>query len=150
VADLLKQQGVPHVLRSRLEERAGLLAPGEVLLVDTIGELMSLYALADVVFVGGSLVPTGGHNLLEPASLGKPVIFGPHMDNFREITELVRGCGCGIQVGNEEELTDVIGSLLADPDRGRRMGESGIRLLEENGGSTERHLAVMARLLGTS
>ncbi len=148
VADLLRRKGLAFTLRSQLDARSAPLAPGEVLLVDTIGELMKLYALAAVVFVGGSLVPTGGHNVLEPASLGVPVLFGPHMGNFREIATLILGSGGGQQVGSGFELTDTLRDLLDDPVRRAEMGNNGARLLEENSGSTARHLAVIGRFLG--
>lgn len=93
VAGLLAAAGISYRFRSALHENEGALAAGEVLLVDTVGELLNLYAVSDLVFVGGSLVPTGGHNVLEPAALSVPVIFGPHMDNFREISALVLAGG---------------------------------------------------------
>ncbi len=148
VAELLRRERMSFTLRSQLDGRSAPFAPGEVLLVDTIGELMKLYALATVVFVGGSLVPTGGHNVLEPASLGVPVLFGPHMENFREIAALVLGCGGGLQVSDGSELTSTLRTLLDDASRRAAMGRNGARLLEENSGSTERHLAVLARFAG--
>jgi 3-deoxy-D-manno-octulosonic-acid transferase len=150
VAELLRREGMRFTLRSQLDKREAPFASGEVLLVDTIGELMKLYALAAVVFVGGSLVPTGGHNVLEPASLGVPVLFGPHMGNFREIAALILGCSGGVQVGSGAELTATLVTLLDDSPRRDAMGRSGARLLEENSGSTERHLAVIARFAGES
>jgi len=148
VAELLSRHGLPFTRRSELDHRPGDFAPGEVLLVDTIGELMQLYAIADVVFVGGSLVPTGGHNVLEPASLGKPVLFGRHMENFREIAALLIECGGGVQVRDGGELAAMLGELLGNADRCREMGAKGARFIEENGGSTERHMDVIARFLG--
>lgn len=117
---------------------------GEVLLVNTIGELMGLYALADMVFVGGSLVPTGGHNLLEPASVGIPSLFGPHMSNFREIAALVLEHRAGIQVNGPAELAGAIRSLLDNPDLARELGRNGLTMMRENGGATERHLKIIA------
>ncbi|HEX9022480.1 MAG TPA: 3-deoxy-D-manno-octulosonic acid transferase, partial [Geobacteraceae bacterium] len=84
VAGIIENFGMKYTLRSALDRRTEEFRPGEVLLVDTVGELMRFYAIADQVFVGGSLVATGGHNILEPASLGVSVLFGPHMHNFRE------------------------------------------------------------------
>ena len=85
-----------------------------MLLVDTVGELMDIYALSDLAFVGGSLVATGGHNLLEPASVGIPSIFGPHMANFREIATLVLKFRAGIQVDDTAGLTAACRSLIED------------------------------------
>ena len=113
----------------------------------TIGELMRLYAVSDLVFVGGSLVPVGGHNLLEPASLGVPVIFGPHMENFREISRLVLEGEGGVQIPAGNALGMTMLTLLQDAGRRRAMGERGRRVVTENGGATERHLEVIARLL---
>jgi 3-deoxy-D-manno-octulosonic-acid transferase len=148
VAELLRREGMNFSLRSQLDGRSASLAPGDVLLVDTVGELMKLYAMAAAVFVGGSLVPTGGHNVLEPASLGVPVLFGPHMGNFREIAALISNCGGGVQVGNGTELADTLRALLDDVARRAEMGRKGARLLEENSGSTQRHMAVLARFIG--
>lgn len=146
VAELLRKSGFRGTLRSTLEERQTLLAPGEALLVDRVGELMNFYSLADLVFVGGSLVPTGGHNLLEPASLGVPVLFGPHMSNFREITALVLEAEAGIQVADGGELLTLFTTLLADDDRRSRLGHNGLELMARLGGSTDRHMQVIERV----
>jgi 3-deoxy-D-manno-octulosonic-acid transferase len=147
VAVILKNAGLPFVLRSGLTGESESLAAGGVLLVDTVGELMRLYACSDIVFVGGSLVPTGGHNPLEPASLGLPVLFGPHMENFREIASLLLAAGAGVQVGSGEELATIVPALCADAAGRLAMGERGRRLVEENSGATERHIEVIARTL---
>jgi 3-deoxy-D-manno-octulosonic-acid transferase len=147
VAELLKQKNMAFTLRSDIYGRTGPFSPGEVLLVDTVGELMRFYAVSDVVFVGGSLVPTGGHNILEPASLRVPVLFGPYMSNFREAAEFILACGGGLQVGDGEELTTVLARLLDDPEKRCAMGENGAGLLEENSGSTGLHVKVVERFL---
>lgn len=147
VGELLRQRGIPYRRRSQLDAAAAPAAPGTVLLVDTIGELMQFYALADVVFVGGSLVDTGGHNLLEPASVGAPVLFGPHMHNFREITALVLETGAGSQVADGAALAAELGRLLADPARRERMGAAGLQLLARCGGAAVRHLEIIDRLV---
>lgn len=147
VAGLLEKAGLAYIRRSRLEADSTLLVAGEVLLVDTIGELMRLYAVSDLVFVGGSLVPVGGHNLLEPASLGVPVVFGPYMENFREISRLVLAGEAGVQVTGGKTFGAAMATLLQDAAGRRAMGERGRRVVEENGGATERHLAVIDRLL---
>jgi 3-deoxy-D-manno-octulosonic-acid transferase len=108
---------------------------------------MRLYAVSDVVFVGGSLVPTGGHNILEPASLRVPVLFGPHMSNFRESAELISACGGGIQIVDGGELASVLAGLLSDHERRHVMGEKGAGLLEKNSGSTGLHVKVVERFL---
>lgn len=147
VAELLKRDKVACTLRSGLNGRTNPLSAGEVLLVDTVGELMRFYAVSDIAFVGGSLVPTGGHNILEPASFQVPVIFGPHMSNFREAAEFILACGGGLQVRDGEELGAVLGMLLDDPARRCAMGANGARLLAENSGSTALHAQVVERFL---
>ncbi|WP_306533211.1 3-deoxy-D-manno-octulosonic acid transferase [Geobacter sp.] len=145
VGMLLEGKGIPFVRRSALDGAQELEA-GSVLLVDTIGELMNLYALSDVVFVGGSLVPVGGHNLLEPSSVGVPVLFGPHMHNFREITTLVLAAGAGEQVEDRTGLEAALRRLLEDESARRAMGENGSRLMAEQGGAAARHLEIIEPL----
>jgi 3-deoxy-D-manno-octulosonic-acid transferase len=147
VAELLRSEGVPFTLRSQLAGRSEPFRSGEALLVDTVGELMRFYAVSDLVFVGGSLVPTGGHNILEPASLRVPVLFGPHMSNFREAAALVLAYGGGRQVQSGDELAAALATLLDDGEARRTMGENGARLMEENGGATLRHLEVIGKML---
>ncbi len=147
VSEILQKEGISFKLRSAVENLGSLLHTGEVLLLDTVGELMNLYALSDLVYVGGSMVPVGGHNLLEPASAGVPVIFGPHMQNFREIASMIVKSDAGVQVGNEAELISVVLNLMRDKARRREMGENGAGLLEENCGSTERHMEIISSFL---
>jgi 3-deoxy-D-manno-octulosonic-acid transferase len=92
-------------------------------------------------------VPLGGHNLLEPASLGRPVLFGEHMANFREIAALVLDYGAAVQVTSADELAERCAELLADEGRMRCMGENGRRLLQEQGGATALNLAVIEKLV---
>jgi 3-deoxy-D-manno-octulosonic-acid transferase len=118
-----------------------------VLLVDTVGEMMNLYALADIAYVGGSLVPLGGHNLLEPASVGVPTVFGPHMANFREIEALVLRYGAGIQVHTPEELTVSWRALITSAELRGVLGQNGLKMMRDNGGATERHMEVISGYL---
>jgi 3-deoxy-D-manno-octulosonic-acid transferase len=143
---LLEQAGLRYQRRSTLAEGQQL-TNDTVLLVDTVGEMMDLYALSDAAYVGGSLVAFGGHNLLEPASVGVPSIFGPHMNNFREIETLVLHYGAGIQVHNPAELTDTCRTLLVSVELRRVLGQNGLKLMRDNGGATERHMDVIARYL---
>lgn len=147
VCEILQGEGLSYTLRSRLDERNTPFRSGEVLVVDTIGELTKLYSVSDLVFVGGSLVPVGGHNILEPVSFHVPVLFGPYMHNFKEIASLVLRFKCGAQVADENELTDAMRGLLENEGKRRDMGRNGAFLLEENSGSIERHLAVIASFL---
>jgi len=97
-------------------------ADAEVLLLDSIGELPAAYGLAIASFVGGSLVPSGGHNLLEPAIYGQPVIFGPHMHNFRSLADDMRRAGGGIEVNSADDLAETWSRMLADDRQRREIG----------------------------
>ena len=136
VAELLSRRQLRFTRRS-----GGGGGGAQVLLVDTVGELESLYASADAAFVGGSLVPIGGHNLLEPAALGLPVLTGPHHFNGKDIARLMLDQGAALQVGNAQELAAALARLLADPQERRRIGDIGRHIVESNRGS-------VARLLG--
>lgn len=120
----------------------------QVLLGDTMGELMFLYALADITFVGGSLVPTGGHNPLEPAALALPVITGPHVFNFFEISAMLREAGALQQVDDAEGLAAAVRRLIELPQDGRRMGEAGRVVMRANQGALQRLLEALAKLIG--
>ena len=119
----------------------------DVVVLDSIGELAQVYQLATVAFVGGSLVATGGHNILEPAVHGRPVVFGPSMSNFAEIAELFLHNGAAVQVHSEHELEETLISLVGDPVRRAAIGAAARALVESNRGATERTLAVLTRLL---
>ena len=148
VAALLERMNLSYRRRTTIAAAdVEMLNAGQVLLIDTIGEMMALYALADLAFVGGSLVPTGGHNLLEPASLGIPFIFGPNMTNFREIANLVLHYGAGIQVETAAELADSLRALLTSLELRRVLGQNGLKMMKETGGATARHIAVISRHL---
>lgn len=119
----------------------------QVLLGDTMGELLFLYALADIAFVGGSLVPTGGHNPLEPAALALPVLMGPHVFNFLEIGAMLREAGALQQVDDAQGLTEAVRRLIELPQDARRMGEAGRAVMQANQGALQRLLDGLARLL---
>ncbi len=110
----------------------------DVILLDTMGELAGLYALADVAFVGGSLVPVGGHNLLEPASYGVPVIFGPYMDHFKEEASILIDSGGGIQIKNEEELVQKLSGLIEDKEKRLKLGASAKAAIGKETGVSKR------------
>jgi len=122
-------------------------AQSQVLLGDTMGELLFLYALADIAFVGGSLVPTGGHNPLEPAALALPVLMGPHVFNFLEISAMLREAGALQQVDDAEGLAAAVRRLVELPQDARRMGEAGRAVMQANQGALQRLLDGLARLL---
>ena len=122
--------------------------PVNVFLLDSLGELGELYRLADAVFVGGSLVPGGGHNILEPAAFGKIPIYGPSMENFREMSGKFLAAGAAIQVKSSEELGAAWAGLLREPERAARMGTFARELVERNRGATQRVLQHIEQLLG--
>ena len=150
VAELLARRGVQFERRSDFRGvRAGtaVRAESQVLLVDTMGELAALYASADVAFVGGSLVPVGGHNLLEPAGLGVPVITGPYQCNGRAIAELLLHAGGALQVTDATELAQALHELFADPGRRERIGNAAQCVVDSNRGSLARLLEIIEPLL---
>ncbi|WFC60946.1 3-deoxy-D-manno-octulosonic acid transferase [Pseudomonas sp. REST10] len=122
-------------------------AGDQVLLGDTMGELLFLYALADIAFVGGSLVANGGHNLLEPAALGKPVLSGPHLFNFLEIAAQLRAAGALSEVADAAQLAERTATLLDTPAEAQRMSAAGLAVLKANQGALERLLDGLRRLL---
>ncbi len=119
----------------------------EVVVLDTIGELAQLYQIATAVFVGGSLVDVGGHNILEPAVFGKPIVIGPHMQNFKEIADAFLGHGAAVQVQSARGLEDALLALLTDPVRRARLGAAARALVESNRGAKDKSLAVISQLL---
>ncbi len=134
VARLVSDAGLLQVRRSQGGVPA---AADQVLLGDTMGELVMLYACADVAFVGGSLVSNGGHNYLEPAALGLPVLSGPHRFNFTEISDLLQGAGALQLVGDAQSLAEAVEALLQDPRLRQQAGESGRAVVEANQGALE-------------
>lgn len=147
VAELLARRGLRFVRRS-----SGIAPDGgcQVLLVDSVGELAELYASADVAFVGGSLVAVGGHNLLEPAALGLPVLTGPHYSSSREIALLLLERGAALQVADARDLASVLRRLLQDPEERQRIGAMGRQIIESNRGSVARLLALIEPRLADS
>jgi 3-deoxy-D-manno-octulosonic-acid transferase len=144
VRELLQRWGVPFVTRS-----SGAICSAEtsVFLGDTMGDVPLFYAASDIAFVGGSLVPIGGHNLLEPAALGLPVITGPHVFNAQEIADsFVRNDAC-VMVADGNELETVVGGFVEHPDEARRVGRNGRQLLASDGGALSRLLTVIDPLV---
>jgi tetraacyldisaccharide 4'-kinase len=139
----LEAAGLPFARRSRLDAGTRLELPG-VLLLDTIGELSRTFVEADVVFMGGSLARRGGHNLLEPAFYSKPVIAGPHMENFADIAAEFRSAGAMVEIGSARELAKAVHDALAHPAARERIGTAARRLAEAKRGVAD---SVVARLL---
>ncbi|HEY1986767.1 MAG TPA: 3-deoxy-D-manno-octulosonic acid transferase [Terracidiphilus sp.] len=123
------------------------LKPGQVLLLDTIGELASVYSLAAVAFIGGSLVPAGGHNPLEPAQFGVPIVMGPNYVNFRAITDDLRSHQA-IQISPKDQLAQTLVDLLTNSGEAQAMGARARQVFEQQSGATERCVLAIAELLG--
>lgn len=120
--------------------------PGAVFLLDTVGELMSYYAASDIVFVGGSLIRRGGHNILEPAMQAKPVLFGPYMFNFRDIADLFLDKSAAILIHNQDELKEKMRFLLDHPDEAAQLCRRGREVILSNQGSTARDMECIWQL----
>jgi 3-deoxy-D-manno-octulosonic-acid transferase len=118
-----------------------------VLLLDTIGELAKLYAVGTVVFVGGSFVSIGGHNVLEPAAHRKAILFGPHMHNFHEIATALVEAGGALQVQNSKALGEHVSALLQRPERRQALGEAAYQVLRANQGAIARTVALIEQVL---
>ena len=145
IARLVEAAHLSYVRRSELNAQNP--NPPRVLLLDTIGELAYLYQLADVVFVGGSLVPTGGHNIIEVAYFSKPILFGPHMENFKEISNAFLESDAALQVHSGEELPETIAKLLQDPATRETLGGKARQVIEDNQGAVGRTLEIVERYL---
>jgi len=153
VAEMLQAQQRNFFRRTSIlqddDEMPHRLASADILLLDTIGELAEIFGVADVVFVGGSLVPTGGHNVVEPAFWGKPIIFGPHMNNFRDVASLFLQAGGALQVADADGLAETALRLLDHPEGARRMGENARGVVNQQAGAALRILNQMEEWLGT-
>jgi 3-deoxy-D-manno-octulosonic-acid transferase len=150
VADLLGRRGFRYERRTTsggLGPAGGLPPEAQVLLVDTVGELATMYAAVDVAFVGGSLVPVGGHNLLEPAALGVPVITGPYQANSKEVAQSLLQSGGALEVADAAGLAAVVKRLFADSSERQRVGASGRGVVDANRGSAARVLELVERWL---
>ena len=147
VSVLLKKEGFPDSItmteilsgRVRLHER--------VIVIDVIGELFKVYSLATVVFCGGSLVPRGGQNILEPAAWGKVIFYGPHMEDFREEKALLEETGTGITIRSGEELLEGILELMGNTETFTRRGEKGKEMIAANMGAAERYAELIKKYL---
>ena len=150
VAALLDRSGIAWVKRSQWTAQPSAagqsLKPGQILLLDTIGELASVYSLAAVAFVGGSLVPAGGHNALEPAQFGVPIAMGPHYANFRAITDDLRAHDA-IRIAPQEELAAALIDLLTNRPSAEAMGARAKEVFHQQAGATERTVRALESLL---
>jgi len=148
VAALLGSSAIPFVRRSQLEGSSNASGRIDLLLLDSIGELASLYRDATVTFVGGSLVPSGGHNPIEPAAVGAPVAFGASMSNFREIADLFLRSDAAVQVPDGEALIDFAKRMLTSPDEQIGYARRAREVVARNRGAAERTANRLLELLG--
>jgi 3-deoxy-D-manno-octulosonic-acid transferase len=154
VAALIQASGLPWCRRSALENSSDHTA--RIVLLDTIGELQAVYSLATVVFVGGSIAKTGGHNILEPAAVGACILTGAHTYNFREIVERFVRAEAIVQLPampNSDtalKLTELFAAFLTDPDKRRLLGERAKQLVNQNRGATERTMKLLKNILANS
>ncbi len=142
VAGLISKAGYDCQRRTQLKGTIK-----DVLLLDTIGELRTFYGVCDIAFVGGSLVKVGGHNLLEPAAMKKPVIFSRYMFNFKEISEALISAGGGILVRDKEELYVQAYKLLSDNNYAKQIGAKAFAVIESNSGATKRTIDAVSKLI---
>jgi 3-deoxy-D-manno-octulosonic-acid transferase len=144
VERVIAARGLTAVRRSALPTARG---DGAIIVIDTVGELAQIYPLADVVFVGGSLVPAGGHNMIEPALRRKPVLFGPHTSNFRESAELLAATGGGVVVADASGLARELLRLLEDPGLRAKTGEAAFEAVAARQGAVRETLDLIERFL---
>ena len=146
IATLCAQKGFRVIKFSEIKETFD---AQTVIVVDTIGHLRSLYPLADVVFLGKSLTVKGGHNVIEPAYYGKPIIIGPFMQNFRDITKLFLEGDALIQVNNQTQLQEALAKLFKDQALRDRLGKNAKRVIEKNQGATDKTFAMISKVMGS-
>lgn len=144
VAKLLTQQGIKFQRRS---DNQPIAIDTQVVLGDSMGEMFAFYAACDVTFIGGSLLPFGGQNLIEACAVGKPVLIGPHTYNFTQASILAVEQGAALRVQNAEDLALAINRLFAKPEDLKQMGEAGLAFVRANQGATEKALAIIEQAM---
>ena len=144
IEPLYKKAGIPTVRRTELAHTR---REAAVIFLDTIGELLSTYRLADLVFVGGSLIKFGGHNILEPAAYGRPIFVGPYMDDFKDIIGLFLNNDACIQVQDHNELAEKMLYYLKHPMEAEVKGRNALRIVDENQGAAEKIVTLLTTIL---
>jgi 3-deoxy-D-manno-octulosonic-acid transferase len=146
VATLIEKEGFKYQRRSANEN---IHADTQVVLGDSMGEMFSYYSACDVAYIGGSLLPFGGQNLIEASAVGKPVLMGPHTYNFAEASELAKECGAARRVANVQELTQALLELFSAPEQMQSMATAGLSFVKSNQGATEKAMALVNRTMGS-
>ena len=144
---LFKRKNIRYTLWSKYKKDSARLTGEKILILNTMGELSSFYSIATLVFIGGTLIPWGGHNILEPAVFKKPVLFGPHMGNFLEEAIALKTSGAAMEVLDAANLYAALSALLADPEKVKRMGEASFQAVKERSGATEKNLKLIKGLI---
>jgi 3-deoxy-D-manno-octulosonic-acid transferase len=145
--DEVRELAVSRGLRVARRSRGDAVAEADVLLLDTLGELASVYGEADYAFVGGSLATWGGHNVIEPAAWGKPILFGPHMQNFADVARLFLDADAALQVADEAELENALRDLLLRRGRCEELSAKALAVVAANRGAAERTVSALKELL---
>ncbi|MDI6780964.1 MAG: 3-deoxy-D-manno-octulosonic acid transferase [bacterium] len=146
----LSKRNLSYSLRTKRNQKGiGKKEERAVIILDTIGELLLAYAVSSVAIVGGTFVPVGGHNIIEPVTLGKMVLFGPHVSNYHEASKLLIAADAAIQVSSASELADNIIHLLENPDEMSQKGLAGKKFVEENQGASTRNVEAIKKLITT-
>ncbi|MBI4697537.1 MAG: 3-deoxy-D-manno-octulosonic acid transferase, partial [Nitrospirae bacterium] len=144
VEDILRKRGLSYIRRSELRAQTS-----DVILLDTIGELSHLYSKADIAFVGGSLLPFGGHNILEPAYWGKPILFGPHMENFPVAKDFLRE-DAAMMVEDSGSLAKAIVDLLKDNRKAEQIGHRAKNIIDRNTGAVKKAISIVRSYIGSA
>ena len=147
VENELIQSGLKYQRITQIQKESSGNVNCDVILLDTIGQLLSIYSIAEVAFVGGSLIPFGGHNILEPAMHSVPVLFGPYMDHFKESSELLIKSGGGVMVKDSEELLLKITELLKDEVKRGEMGKTALKFIKSQQGSSDKTVDLILNLI---
>ena len=146
VADIIKGRGLEYVRRSALHGEIA--ADRDIILMDTIGELSRAFSSISITFIGGSLVPVGGHNILEPAYWSKPIIFGPHMDNFPISKDFIER-SAALQINGPDDMAKTVIELLGNRSRSENMGRNAKEIVEKNRGAVKKAVELIRSFIGT-
>ena len=147
VIHLCKKAGFKVTTRTKLQENKNAAVDEDIVVLDTIGELGKVYSVGDVVYVGGSLIPHGGHNILEPAAHGKAIIVGYNMFNFKDTHALFKNRDACITVNNENELTEAVVKLFAEPERRHELEQRTLAIVGENKGASRKSAIILREML---
>jgi 3-deoxy-D-manno-octulosonic-acid transferase len=147
VKSIIEKAGLKYALRSELDKQKPDNLRERVIVLDTVGELADAYALGSIVFVGGSLVDRGGHNIVEPAALGVPTLFGPYTYHFNQSTRFLLDARAAVMVKDAHELEETIQLLLNNPPMRKKMGENAQKAVLNEKGAVDRHIAEISQIL---